>query len=117
MIEPLEDYFLFVTPTKYPSGGEKQIIQLLTGKEVPSGKLPIDIGIVCLNVGTCKAIADALVNGKPMTHRITTLTGNALEKPGNVLAPIGAPIEWLLEQANIDSVLECRNWNKVCVCC
>lgn len=95
-------YTLKVFPTKYPSGGEKQLIQILTGREVPSGGLPADIGIVCQNVGTCVAIHDAVVHGKPLIERITTLTGEALARPGNVRALIGTPVGELLAFAGMD---------------
>ncbi len=95
-------YTLKVFPTKYPSGGEKQLIQILTGREVPSGGLPADIGIVCQNVGTCVAIHDAVVHGKPLIERITTLTGEALARPGNVRALIGTPVGELLAFAGLD---------------
>ncbi len=91
-----------VVPTKYPSGGEKQLIQLLTDREVPSGKHPIDIGIICQNVGTCSAIYDAVVLGQPLISRITTLTGAALEHPQNVEVLLGTPIEHLLNYAGCD---------------
>ncbi len=89
-------------PTKYPSGGEKQLIQILTGKEVPSGELPADLGIVCQNVGTVKAIHDAIITGKPLISRITTLTGEALAEPGNVDVLIGTPIDDLLTFAGAE---------------
>ncbi|MBB6341235.1 electron transport complex protein RnfC [Pseudomonas fluvialis] len=95
-------YTLKVFPTKYPSGGEKQLIQILTGREIPSGGLPADIGIVCQNVGTCVAIHDAVVHGKPLIERITTLTGEALARPGNVRALIGTPVGELLAFAGLD---------------
>jgi electron transport complex protein RnfC len=95
-------YQLRVFPTKYPSGGEKQLIQILTGVEVPSGGLPADIGILCQNVGTCKAIHDAVVLGKPLISRITTLTGEALARPMNVEALLGTPVGELLEFAGLD---------------
>jgi len=95
-------YQLRVFPTKYPSGGEKQLIQILTGVEVPSGGLPADIGILCHNVGTCKAIHDAVVLGKPLISRITTLTGEALARPMNVEALLGTPVGELLEFAGLD---------------
>ncbi|MCZ2720647.1 electron transport complex subunit RsxC [Marinomonas sp. 15G1-11] len=94
---------LVVVPTKYPSGGEKQLIQLLTDQEVPSGKHPIDIGIICQNVGTCVAIYDAIVLGKPLISRITTLTGDALSQPQNVEVLLGTPIEHLLNYAGCDA--------------
>jgi RnfABCDGE-type electron transport complex C subunit len=86
-------------PTKYPSGGEKQFIEILTGQQVPSGGIPADIGLVCVNPGTAVAAKEAIVDGKPLTHRIVTLTGEALEKPGNVMACIGTPIGDLLGDA------------------
>ncbi|MWV13441.1 electron transport complex subunit RsxC, partial [Pseudomonas sp. R-28-1W-6] len=95
-------YTLKVFPTKYPSGGEKQLIQILTGVEVPSGGLPADIGMLCQNVGTCVAIHDAIVLGKPLISRITTLTGEALSRPGNVEALIGTPVGELLDFAGLD---------------
>lgn len=100
------DIRLAVVPTKYPSGGEKQLIQLLTNKEVPSGKHPIDVGILCQNVGTCVAIHDAICFGKPLISRITTLTGAALDQPQNVEVLLGTPIQHLLEHAaaNLDKV-------------
>tara|TARA_Y100000593_G_scaffold13494_1_gene25167 strand:+ start:8008 stop:10377 length:2370 start_codon:yes stop_codon:yes gene_type:complete len=88
-------------PTKYPSGGEKQLIQILTGKEVPSGGLPADLGMVCQNVGTLLAIHDAVVLGHPLIKRITTLTGEALSHPTNVEALIGTPIRELLAFAGL----------------
>ncbi len=91
-----------VFPTKYPSGGEKQLIQILTGEEVPSGGLPADIGMLCQNVGTCVAIHDAVLLGKPLISRITTLTGEALARPMNVEALIGTPVRELLEFAGLD---------------
>lgn len=96
------DYQVQVFPTKYPSGGEKQLIQILTGVEVPSGGLPADIGMLCQNVGTCVAIHDAVLLGKPLISRITTLTGAALARPGNVEALIGTPVGELLAFAGLD---------------
>ena len=71
-----------VIPTKYPSGGEKQLIQIVTGLEVPHGGIPADIGIMCQNVGTAIAVARAVHQGEPLVSRITTLTGEALTHPG-----------------------------------
>ncbi|SDT98766.1 electron transport complex subunit RsxC [Halopseudomonas salegens] len=88
-------------PTKYPSGGEKQLIQILTGKEVPSGGLPADIGMVCQNIGTLIAVHDAIILGQPLIKRIVTLTGDALQRPTNVEALIGTPIRHLLEYAGL----------------
>jgi len=87
-----------VIPTKYPSGGEKQIIKILTDKEVPNGQIPADIGVMCQNVGTAAAIYRAVRFGEPLISRVTTLTGEGIQQPGNVEALIGTPIDWLLSQ-------------------
>lgn len=84
-------------PTKYPSGGEKQLIQILTGKEVPSGKLPADIGVVCQNLGTVVAIFRAVRFGEPLISRITTVTGNAVDTQQNYEALLGTPMSHLLK--------------------
>jgi electron transport complex protein RnfC len=83
-------------PTKYPSGGEKQLIEILTGKEVPHDGLPTDIGIVCQNIGTCEAVYHAIAKGKPLISRITTITGESIEQPQNVEVLIGTPVKHLL---------------------
>ncbi len=87
-----------VIPTKYPSGGEKQLIKILTGQEVPSGVLPSSLGMVMQNVATCFAIADAVINDTPLIKRVVTVSGQALEKPQNVWALIGTPVGFLTEQ-------------------
>lgn len=91
-----------VVPTRYPSGGEKQLIQLLTGHEVPSGDLPADVGVLCQNVATAVAADRALRLGEPVIQRITTLTGDALARPGNIEARIGTPLDHLLFQSGLD---------------
>ncbi|WP_374438137.1 electron transport complex subunit RsxC [Pseudomonas panipatensis] len=93
---------LRVIPTKYPSGGERQLIQILSGREVPSGGLPADIGMVCVNVATAVAVRDAVLLGQPLISRITTLTGAALARPMNVEALLGTPIGELLDFAGLD---------------
>ena len=95
-----EHHITVVTiPTKYPSGGEKQLIKILTGKEVPSGGIPAAIGIVCQNIGTCEAVYRAVAEGKPLISRITTITGDSIEQPQNVDVLIGTPVKHLLEFA------------------
>lgn len=91
-----------VIPTKYPSGGEKQLIQIITGVEVPSGGIPADVGVMCQNIGTALAVSRAISEGKPLISRIVTLTGQALRQPGNFEALIGTPAHYLLEQAGIE---------------
>lgn len=83
-------------PTKYPSGGEKQLIQILTGKEVPSGKLPAQIGVLVQNVGTAAAAYRAIRYGEPLISRITTVVGEALHEQRNIEVLIGTPIDHVL---------------------
>ena len=78
-----------ILPTEYPQGAEKQQISMTTGREVPSGGLPMDVGCVVENVGTVLAVANAILEGLPLTHRVTTVTGHIVQTPQNVLAPIG----------------------------
>ena len=78
--------------TKYPQGGEKQLIEAVTGRQVPAGKLPLDCGVVVLNTGTCAAIADAIIDGKPLISRITTVTG-CVRTPSNLKLRIGTIVE------------------------
>ncbi len=87
-----------VVPTKYPSGGAKQLIRLLTGKEVPHGMRSTDLGVQCFNVATVYTMWRAVVLGEPVVSRIVTLTG-AVKQAGNVEALIGTPLAWLLQQA------------------
>ena len=88
--------------TRYPSGGEKQLIQILTGKEVSSGGLPADIGIVCQNIGTTYAVQRAIVHGEPLISRVTTVTGKACSTNRNYQTLIGTPISHLLEHNGFD---------------
>jgi electron transport complex protein RnfC len=87
-----------VLPTKYPTGGEKQLIQILTGQEVPAGVLPSSLGIVMQNIATCFAITDAVINDIPLIKRVVTVSGQALKKPQNVWSLLGTPVGFLLEQ-------------------
>ncbi|MFT6284039.1 MAG: electron transport complex protein RnfC [Arenicella sp.] len=90
------NYRVCIVPTKYPAGGEKQLIQVLTSREVPAQGLPVDVGVIMHNVGTCFAIADAIFSGKPLIQRVVTVTGEAVEDPGNMWALIGSPVAHLL---------------------
>ena len=96
------DMEIRVVPTKYPSGGEKQLIQLLTGKEVPSGSIPAQCGVVCQNVGTAWAVKRAVHDGEPLLSRITTVTGDAVARPGNYEVWLGTPVADLLHHAGVD---------------
>ena len=93
---------IVVFPTKYPSGGEKQLIQILTGKEVPAGGLPSDVGIVCQNIGTATAIYRAIQFGEPLISRITTITGEACERPQNYEVLLGTPVQYLLNKSGFN---------------
>ncbi len=89
-------------PTHYPQGGEKQLIYVLTGREVPSGGLPMDVGCVVHNVGTAAAVADAIERGMPLIERIVTVSGDAVERPGNYRVRLGTPIRAVLTAAGCD---------------
>ena len=93
------DISLRVIPTKYPSGGAKQLTQILTGKQVPHGGRSSDIGVLMQNVGTAYAVKRAIVDGEPITERVVTLTGEAVSRPGNVWARLGTPVKHLLNDA------------------
>ena len=93
------DIVLRVIPTKYPSGGAKQLTQILTGKQVPHGGRSSDIGVLMQNVGTAYAVKRAVVDGEPLTERVVTLTGEAVKQPGNVWARLGTPVRHLLDAA------------------
>jgi len=90
---------IVVIPTIYPSGGEKQLIQVLTGKEVPHGELAFDIGLFCQNVGTCVAITRALELDQPLISRVVTISGDNIRQPGNWEVALGTPIRHLVELA------------------
>lgn len=89
-------------PTKYPSGGEKQLIQLLTGLEVPSGKLPANLGIMVQNPGTAVAVLDAVAEGRTLTSRITTFVGENLKESINLVVRIGTPLTEVLTHLGLD---------------
>jgi electron transport complex protein RnfC len=84
---------------KYPQGGEKQLVQALLKREVPSGGLPIDVGVVVFNVGTVSAVYDAVMKNRPLIDRVVTVTGKSMEKPSNFRVRIGTPVSYLIEKA------------------
>ena len=88
-----------VIPTIYPSGGEKQLIEILSGKEVPAGGLPLDLGLLSLNTGTIYSIYKAVIHGEPLISRIVTVTGNGVQHPQNFEVLIGTPFSHLANQA------------------
>ncbi|SBT13393.1 electron transport complex subunit RsxC [Vibrio celticus] len=93
-----KDIVIRVIPTKYPSGGEKQLIKILTNKEVPAGGIPADIGVLVQNVGSLYSIKRAVIDGEPVINRVVTLTGKTFKQPRNVWALLGTPVHELLEE-------------------
>ena len=90
---------LRILPTRYPQGSEKQLIQAVTGRQVPSGQLPVSVGCAVFNVSTFAAIFRAVRQGIPLTRRIVTVSGEAIAKPQNFIVPIGTPFHDLVEAA------------------
>lgn len=88
--------------TKYPQGGEKQLIKAVLDREVPSGSLPSSVGVVVQNTGTAAAIYDAVVNGIPLIEKIVTVSGLAIKNPKNVRVAIGTPFSHLLEHCGVN---------------
>ncbi|WP_283683312.1 electron transport complex subunit RsxC [Parablautia sp. Marseille-Q6255] len=91
-----EDIEVKVLPTKYPQGGERQLIQAVLHREVPMGGLPADVGVIVSNVATARAAADMILGGRPLTRRIVTVTG-CVKQPGNYLVPIGTSAKELIQ--------------------
>ncbi|MGY3882806.1 electron transport complex subunit RsxC [Aeromonas veronii] len=102
------DVLVKTVPTKYPSGGAKQTIELLTGRQVPKGGRAVDIGIMVLNVATVFAIKRAIIDGEPLIERIVTLTGDSFKKPGNAWVRLGTPVRWLLQRFELQPEAEQR---------
>ncbi|STQ76512.1 electron transport complex subunit RsxC [Grimontia hollisae] len=92
------DIVVQVVPTKYPSGGEKQLIKLITGKEVPTNGIPAAIGVMMQNVGTVFAIKRAVIDGEPLIERVVTLTGTTLKEQRNRWALLGTLVSFLLDK-------------------
>jgi electron transport complex protein RnfC len=92
-----EDIKIVGLKTKYPQGGERQLIKSVLDRFVPTGGIPPMIGVVVLNVATVAAIADAVLFGSALTHRVVTVTGEAIANPGNYYVAIGTPIKELIE--------------------
>ncbi len=96
------DIDVAVLDVKYPQGGEKQLISAVLGREVASGGLPMDVGVVVHNTGTARAVFQAVVLGIPLYERVVTVTGSAVKKPGNYMIKIGTPVSYVLEQCGVD---------------
>jgi len=94
----LNNVEVVLVKTKYPQGGEKQLIKAVTGKEVPVGGLPLDVGVVVQNVGTLVAISEAVFEGKPLIERGTTVSGTAIQNPGNYIIRIGTTVSDVIQQ-------------------
>jgi len=92
-----DDIQVIAVRTKYPQGGERQLINAVLKKNVPTGGIPPMIGVVVLNVATTAAIAEAVVSNMPLTHRVVTVTGEAIAQPGNYYVPMGTSVEDLIE--------------------
>lgn len=90
---------LNVFPVRYPEGAEKQLIQAVTGREVPSGKLPADAGSAVFNAATCHAVHAAYYEGRPLTERVVSVTGEGVKQPKNLLVRVGTPFSFVLEAA------------------
>ena len=86
-------------PSIYPSGGEKQLIRILTGKEVPTNGIPADIGILCQNVASAAAVSEAVLQGKPLISRYVTLSGRGIAEPRNLEVLVGTPVRDLIQAA------------------
>jgi electron transport complex protein RnfC len=87
--------------TKYPQGGERQLIKAVLRKTVPTGGIPPMIGVVVINVATSAALAEATIAGRPLTHRVVTVTGEAVVRPGNYYVAIGTPVQTLIDHCGI----------------
>jgi len=96
--EGSENMHVLAVKTKYPQGGERQLINSVLSQVVPTGKIPPMIGVVVMNVATAAAIAEAVVLDAPLTHRVVTVTGEGIANPGNYYVPIGTPVETLIEE-------------------
>ncbi|MFH1458731.1 MAG: electron transport complex subunit RsxC [Candidatus Omnitrophota bacterium] len=92
-----EKFKIEVLKSEYPQGGEKQLVKKILGREVPSGKLPFEAGVVVHNVGTCFAVYEAVYKNKPLYERVVTVTGSCVSEPKNLLARIGTPIKELID--------------------
>ncbi len=96
IVKKIEGLHIALCKTKYPQGGEKQLIQAVTGREVPIWGLPMDAGVVVSNVGTASSLAWACADGRAFTERVVTVTGQGINRPGNYMVPVGMKVEDLL---------------------
>ncbi len=102
LLHPLpDDVIVRVIPTKYPSGSARQLIEILTGKQVPARGRSLSMGVVMVNVGTTYAIRQAIVEDEPLIRRVVTLTGSQFKKAGNAWVRLGSSVRWLLTQFSL----------------
>ena len=101
-IEPGEPIEVIGLETKYPQGAEKMLIKALYGEEVPAGKLPLDVETVVNNVGTMTGIAEYFGQGKPLIERVVTVSGPGVDRPSNLMVPIGTPIREILRYCDLN---------------
>ena len=94
-----ERMVMSVVTAKYPAGGERQLIELVLGREVPAGAHPAEVGVLCQNVATAAAVADFFQHGRPLVSRIVTVTGGGVRQPRNIEARIGTPVASLIALA------------------
>lgn len=99
LVEKEEGITVQTLKVQYPQGGEKQLIKATLNREVPSGGLPIDVGVVVHNVGTAFAVYEAIQKNKPLVERVVTITGKDVKNPSNFLVRIGIPVNTLIEAA------------------
>ncbi|WP_154222241.1 electron transport complex subunit RsxC [Marinicella rhabdoformis] len=104
----IEHFSVIKVPSIYPTGGEKQLIEVLTGKQVPAGETPLALGVLMQNVATAKALHDAVYMGQPLIERVITVTGEQVAKPCNYLARIGTPMRDLLTDAGAQEIQQSR---------
>ncbi|MDX9917898.1 MAG: electron transport complex subunit RsxC [Gudongella sp.] len=97
-VDPADGIEVVALKTKYPQGDEKRIIDAVTGRKVKTGALPMDVGCVVSNVSSAKAIAEAILYGKPLYERVVTVTGRGIAEPKNIMARIGTPFSDLISQ-------------------
>ncbi|CAK7068730.1 electron transport complex subunit RsxC [Tissierella sp. P1] len=99
VIKPQDNIQIVTLKAKYPQGDEKRLINATTGRKVPSGGLPMDVSCVVNNVSTAKAVAEAILEGKPLYERVVTVTGNGVNEPRNLIVKIGTPFQEVINQA------------------
>lgn len=98
VVTPEDNIKVVTLETKYPQGDEKRIISAVTGRVVPSEALPMEVGCVVNNISTAKAVAEAILEGKPLYERIVTITGEGIKEPRNLISKIGTPFQELIDQ-------------------